>query len=44
MTESKDIKIGKFVVFAAKRQKGEINSLTIGKPQFMLLEMLGNQG
>ena len=44
MTESKDIKIGDFGVSAAKRKRGELNTLTIGTPQYMAPEMFGNQG
>ena len=44
MTETKDIKIGDFGISAEKRPKGDLNTLTIGTPQFMAPEMFNNTG
>ena len=40
----KDIKIGVFGISAARRKRGELNTLTIGKAQYMIPEMSTNRG
>ena len=44
ISESKDIKIGDFGVFTAKRKKRELNTITRGTSQYMAPEMFTNQG
>ena len=44
ISESKNIKIGDFGVSTAKRKKRELNTLTIGTPQYIAPEMFTNQG
>ena len=44
ISESKDIKIGDFGVYTAKRKKRELNTLTIDTPQYMAPEIFTNQG
>ena len=43
ISDSKIIKIGEFGVSTAKKKKRELNSLTIGTPQYMAPEMFTNQ-
>ena len=43
ISESKDIKIGDFGVFTAKRKKRELNTITRGTSQYMAPEMFTNQ-
>ena len=44
MIESKDIKIGNFDVSTAKRKRRELNTLSIGAPQYIAPELFTNQG
>ena len=44
MTDTKDVKIGDFGISAAKKIRGELNTLTIGTPKYMAPEMFKNTG
>ena len=44
MTDTKDVKIGDFGISAAKKIRGELNTLTIGTPKYMAPEMFNNTG
>jgi len=44
MTDTKEVKIGDFGISAQKKKRGEINTLTIGTPNFMAPEMFENTG
>ena len=44
MIEWKDIKIGNFDVSTAKRKRRELNTLSIGAPQYIAPELFTNQG